>query len=112
MGFFSWDCAACEKPIMNKHADDDHGRKHRGVAHIQPHDVVEGDYAGYGVVAGQDIYEWAGDGDRDLGIRRGFHEVECPDTREIKLLHRDCYTGQEYDDLEESPTAENQGYWG
>jgi len=112
MGFFSWDCAVCEMPIMNKYADDDHGRKHRGMVHVRPRDIVEGDYEGYGVVGGEDIYEWAGDGDRDLGIHRGFHEVECPDNREIKLLHRDCYTEQEYDDLEESPTAENQGYWG
>ena len=112
MGFFSWDCAECGKSIMNKHADHDSCRRHRGITHVRPDDSLAGEYDGYGSVAGEDIYAWVGDGDRDLGIEISLSSYPRPADRQIKVLHRDCYNGQKYAELPESEMAENQGYWG
>jgi len=109
MGFFSWECAECGGSIRNQYADDDARTKHRGITHVRPDGVVAGTYEGYGVVLGEDIYEWLGEGDRDLGISRQFDE-DYHDLK-IKVLHSDCYTGQKYKDLPESPVASDQGYW-
>ena len=112
MGFFSWNCAECGKSIRNQYADKDHQRVHGGICQVLPDDsTVEGDYEGYGSIEGHDIYAWIGDGDRDDGIRISFSDDGPPPDKLVKVLHRKCNHGQKYADLNESPTADDQGYF-
>ena len=109
MGFFSWQCAVCDKSIMNRYTD--RPPKECAAVMVTPDAAHhEPSYEGYGDFGGVDAYGWVGDGDRDKGINTALGE-DCPPDREIKIVHEHCYTGQQYADLPKSKDCPNQGYF-
>lgn len=60
MGFFSWDCKSCERPLLGPGALDRDGTNawmQQAVALSKRGDRMHGDYDGYGRLDGVDIFE-------------------------------------------------------
>jgi hypothetical protein len=110
MGFFSWDCAKCGESICNIYADGVPRERKQAVMLTPSGPVTDRGYGGYGIIGGVDVYEWIGEGDRDLGIHRDVHG-EPPENRQIKIVHLACWDGETYDQLPASPIADDQGYF-
>ncbi|OAB45988.1 hypothetical protein [Paenibacillus glacialis] len=107
MGMFSWKCAVSKLSIANVHSGQSPKRSQCYL--ITPtQSIYEDAYDGYGVFGGKDVYELLGDGDRDKGIK---NDLSGKGKFEIKIVLKQFYKGQTYDQLLESESCPDQGFF-
>ena len=107
MGQFSWLCAVSGEALIEKWSNVLEKSEHSAYLVTPDATYFEKCYEGYGVFGGKDVYELLGDGDRNEGIDL-YYEGKAP--FEVKVVLADYYTGQTYDELEESSIDPNQGW--
>lgn len=108
MGLFSWKCAVSGKSIAV--AGGETPSKQSSCVLVTPDAIFhERAYEGYGVFCEQDVYALLGDGDRDKGIDSYYGSAE-PKFK-IKIVLKEYFRGQSYDELPESEECEYQGYF-
>jgi hypothetical protein len=108
MGFFSWKCAKSGESIANKFSEKPLSQRQCYL--VTPTETIfEEDYEGYGVFGGKDVYALLGDGDRDKGLDDAFG-LGNPKFA-IKVVLKNHYNGETYEDLPESEDCPDQGYF-
>ncbi len=108
MGFFSWKCAKCKKSVSNKYS----AKPELSACYlVTPYTTFyETSYEGYGVFGGVDVYSLLGDGDRDKGVELEFNNsANMP--FQIKLVHKQCFNDDKYEELCKSNNDPDQGYF-
>jgi len=115
MGQFSWKCSKCNEQILS----DSTRRNYNQAVLITPEkNHVETDYQGYGEFGGVDAYEWLGKKFmdtfarlKDSGELREIGIMAADQVSEgIRIVHRDCFRGEKYDQLANSESDPDQGW--
>ncbi|MBU7315970.1 hypothetical protein [Paenibacillus oleatilyticus] len=107
MGMFSWTCAVSGKSLANIHSG--MPPKQSKCYLVTPTETIYEDaYDGYGIFGGKDVYELLGNGDRNKGISEHFSGKGKFD---IKIVLKENYCGQTYEELPQSGDCEYQGYF-
>lgn len=109
MGFFSWKCAVSGESISNVYSGRDE-EKSKCYLITPDKTYYEDAYEGYGIFGGVDVYELLGDGDRLKGIEDRFTDGKTPKFK-IKLVLKEHFDNQSYEDLPESEDCEQQGFF-
>ncbi|WP_010497740.1 hypothetical protein [Paenibacillus elgii] len=107
MGMFSWTCAVSGKSLANIHSGMPSEQSKCYL--VTPSETIYEDaYDGYGEFGGKDVYALLGDGDRNKGISAHFSGKGKFD---IKVVLKENYHGQSYEELEPSEDCEFQGFF-